>query len=286
MWLVLQGEKYNNVQLFKIYTMSKTERSSDAIETLKSLMDDNEKDNNGNRGKHFPLTDIYNEGWMLRLVLSKLDDNENLRECFHCEKETKWFSEAELKSPFLHGKSRETRTHADAVLGSFEFEKDTKTGVYLPERMGDFKSFYAIEAKMYASLSSGVTADKGYNQAARYLGCLAYMVFSSNITDFDKLGLIICAPSDNTTIIRQEEKFEENYFKPLDNRIEAYFAKNKDVDFDKKWPKDRVNEFPNWWKDNKDKFRKRIEILDWEDLVKGDNELIAFYNKCKVYNKK
>lgn len=151
MWLVLQGEKYNNVQLFKFYTMSKTERSSDAIETLKSLIEANEKDNNGNRGKHFPLTDIYNEGWLLRLALSKGLIQQDV---LHYKQNERWFSEAELPSPFLQGELNEKRTHADAVIGSYKFEENTATGVEIDK--DNFSSFYAIEAKIFAPLSKGI----------------------------------------------------------------------------------------------------------------------------------
>lgn len=243
--------------------------------TLTSLIVNND---DCKRGKHFPLTDIYNEGWMLRLVLSKLQDNEKLRKSFHCDKEINWFSEAELKSPFLHGKMRETRTHADAVIGSFEFEADTKTGVDLLKNREDFHCFYAIEAKMYAPLSKGVTADPNYGQAARYLGCLAYMAFSNNIVDIDKMGLIICAPEDHKSI--NKESINEDSYEQLEKRVESYYEANKD--------NKRIREIENfhsWWGNNKDVFLNKIEILSWEQLIEGDNELNLFYAKCKQYNK-
>ena len=229
------------------------------------------------RGKHFPLTDIYNEGWMLRLVLSKLQDNEKLRKAFHCGKEINWFSEAELKSPFLHGKKRETRTHADAVIGSFEFEEKTKTGVDLPKKREDFHCFYAIEAKMNSPLSKGVTADPNYNQAARYLGCLAYLAFSNDIVDFDNMGLIICAPKGHKSI--NEMSIQDSY-KHLENRIRDYYKANKDNNVE-------TEKFLSWWEKSKDRFcdKIKIEVLRWEQLVVDDAELTLFYNKCKQYNK-
>lgn len=240
--------------------------------TLTSLIVNND---DCKRGKHFPLTDIYNEGWMLRLVLSKLQDNEKIRKAFHCDKEIKWFSEAELKSPFLHGKLRETRTHADAVIGSFEFEENTKTGVNLPKNKEDFHCFYAIEAKMYAPLSKSIKADSNYNQAARYLGCLAYIAFSNHLTEFNNIGLIICAPSDHKSI----KVDTDNSHEVLNTRISNYYNENKN--------NNEIVKFYSWWQENKQRFfeKKKIEVLYWEEIVKGDDELSFFYNKCLDYNK-
>lgn len=244
--------------------------------TLTSLIVNND---DCKRGKYFPLTDIYNEGWMLRLVLSKSENNEKLKKAFHCNSEIKWFSEAELKSPFLHGKLRETRTHADAVIGSFEFEENTKTGVNLPKNKEDFHCFYAIEAKMYAPLSKGIKADSNYNQAARYLGCLAYMAFSNDIVDFDNMGLIICAPEDHKSINKESI---QNSYDSLNKRILDYYKANKDHSNNRE-----IETFNSWWENNKDRFldKIKIEVLRLEHLVDGDNELTLFYDKCKQYNK-
>ena len=231
----------------------------------------------GQRGLYFPLTDIYNEGWMLRLVLSKLENNEKLKKAFHYDSRAKWFSEAELKSPFLHKEKRETRTHADAVIGSFEFEENTKTGVDLPKNKEGFHCFYAIEAKMYAPLSKGISADPNYNQAARYLGCLAYIAFSNHLTDFSNIGLIICAPSDHKSIIEDIH----NSRKLLNTRISDYYNENKNKN-------EEIVKFYSWWKENEQRFfeKEKIEVLHWEDLVKDDEELTVFYKKCVQYNKK
>lgn len=276
MWLVLQGEKYNNVQLFKFYTMSKTERSSDAIETLKSLIEANEKDNNGNRGKHFPLTDIYNEGWLLRLALSKGLIQQDV---LHYKQNERWFSEAELPSPFLQGELNEKRTHADAVIGSYKFEENTATGVEIDK--DNFSSFYAIEAKIFAPLSKGIKKwEKKYNQATRYIGCLAYMVYRSGITEFDKLGLIILCPENSKSIKCDDVQLRQLIRTELPKRIEAYMTENQ-INND---------EFFCWWKENQESFLSsvKIEIHRWEEIINNDKnkELFDFYVKCLFYNGK
>lgn len=239
------------------------------IKDLCTLIEENDDER---RGVHFPLTDIYNEGWLLRLALSKGLVQKQLP-CELCEK---WFSEAQLKSPFLHGKKRENRTHADAVIGSFKIEENTATGVEID--IDDFSCFYAIEAKMFAPLSKGISSCEDYNQATRYIGCLAKMasdVELCEIDDFKKLGLFVITPKS------QHEKIKENLDKKiirpqLNDRIEKYGEEN-DTDSWKKWKK--------WWDKHGEDFLKNIKIeqINWEQIV--DDELKkGFYKKCKEYN--
>lgn len=235
------------------------------------------------RGKHFPLTDIYNEGWMLRLTLNKLGSNDELKKILRCEVNKQWFSEAELPSPFLQGKLNEKRTHADAVIGSFAFEgegeeKETKTGVKIDSN--NFKYFYAIEAKMYSSLSKGITHCKEYNQATRYIGCLAYMAFKSKITkaEFNKLGLFIFCPKNTNSIKYNNESIKKEIEKELNDRIIEYRSNNPSIN----------NDFFSWWEGQKDSFLRTIvvEIHHWEEIINEnkDKELFDFYEKCKLYN--
>lgn len=82
----------------------------------------------------FPPTILYNEGWMLRLVLSAAAQG---IPCvpFSFLPGSPWFSEALLYSPFLsrhHGDGlAETHTHVDGVVGHFKFTPTTKTGLEL-----------------------------------------------------------------------------------------------------------------------------------------------------------
>ena len=81
-----------------------------------------------------PPTTLYNEGWMLRLILSAGADGVSCLP-FSFLPGSRWFSEALLHSPFLsrfRGDSlAETHTHADGVIGHFRFTPTTKTGLEL-----------------------------------------------------------------------------------------------------------------------------------------------------------
>ena len=50
---------------------------------------------------HFPPTDLYNEGWMLRLVLDWFENYKTVTYPLTISKKDKWYSEAQLPSAFL-----------------------------------------------------------------------------------------------------------------------------------------------------------------------------------------
>lgn len=71
-----------------------------------------------------PPTHLYNEGWMLRLVLDWLDRHRDLEHPLALHEGARWYSEALLPSRFLrdeHGDPlAESHTHADGLIGHFE----------------------------------------------------------------------------------------------------------------------------------------------------------------------
>src|SRR4051812_24619431 len=78
-------------------------------------------------------TVLYNEGWLLRLVLHTAARDVDCLP-FKFAPRARWFSEALLPSPFLprhrgdpYG---ESRTHADGIVGHFHFDR-TKAGAVL-----------------------------------------------------------------------------------------------------------------------------------------------------------
>lgn len=163
---------------------------------------------------------LYNEGWMLRLVLDWLAKNRGIK-CKEIDIEQedkddkkeielsipdgcKWFSEALLPSPFLRGNKREGYTHADGAVGKFCIgclqnsksvsDDNCATGKFCPEPgtagrnkgklslKPDCDFFYVIEAKMGSSLSAGITNDQNYNQAARSIACIAELLAQQKVT--------------------------------------------------------------------------------------------------------
>jgi hypothetical protein len=145
----------------------------------------------------FPPTLLYNEGWMLRLIMDwfstyKLEDHP-----LSVPKGCKWYSEALLPSAFLP-RSRsdslaESWTHADTVIGHFEIGKGAKGNLIL---LPDASHFVVIEAKMFSKLSSGVKHAAYFDQAARNVACMAETMKRARCfpSKFTCLGFYVLAP--------------------------------------------------------------------------------------------
>ncbi|HPW67646.1 MAG TPA: hypothetical protein PLS84_11285 [Salinivirgaceae bacterium] len=213
-------------------------------------------------------TIIYNEGWIVRLLVieSMLEKItiENIE--FGKLANKKWSSEALIASPFVTTKiNREGYTHADIILGDFDVNYGERGKVVLadmPEILG------IIEAKMGSSLSKGTRNAPNYNQASRNICCLAHTTQSTDCGTF----FIIAAPQ---SIIKKYNNFEEqiNQIKP---QISERFS-HSEISYSKEIEK-KVSEC-------------KVSVISYEDWINKlkhaeiKNMLIDFYNQCKKYNK-
>ena len=244
----------------------------------------------GRQESVLPATELYNEGWMLRLVLywfAKHRDNNDHPLSFGPH--SRWFSEALIPPPFLP-KSRgdqlsEAWTHADGVIGNFNIGTGGKCALTL--RI-DTKHFVVIEAKMFSKLSAGITHDPNYDQAARNVACIAELLnrqpLSANC--FSKLGFYVLAPKKQ---IEMEPSFKsktkkESIRKKVEKRVQSYIGRDKDYE-----------EKQGWFVKA---FLPMLEIIDiqclsWEDVIDyiknkdfaDGEELSEFYHNCLKYNK-
>lgn len=103
----------------------------------------------GSKSSILPPTELYNEGWMLRLILDWFDRNRDLPHALSFLPKARWYSEALLPSRFLprqRGDDRaESFTHADGVLGHFTIAPGERGEAKLtPET----RQFMVIEAKL------------------------------------------------------------------------------------------------------------------------------------------
>lgn len=123
---------------------------------------------------HFPPTMLYNEGWLLRLVLDWFAEYELPGHPLHFAPGARWYSEARLPSAFIarHRGDRlaEAWTHADGIVGHFEIGSKAKSDLSIRP---DATQFVVLEAKMFSGLSRGVTRAPGFDQAARTVACMA-----------------------------------------------------------------------------------------------------------------
>jgi hypothetical protein len=236
----------------------------------------------------FPPTDLYNEGWMLRLVLFA---GAKGIPClpFSFLPRSRWFSEALLYSPFLarsrNDKLAETHTHADGVIGHFKFAPTTKTGL---ELLADSKQFIVIEAKMFSSLREGTTRASFYDQAARSVACMATTLDrgKSSVDNLESIGFYVIAPDSQ---IRQglfaNEMTRESIVKKVRRRIEQY---QEDREYHAR--------LESWFQKTFDPLIQRIDLRcwPWENAVNaidatepaGKHPAEEFYRRCLRHNQK
>ena len=139
------------------------------IERIAAMLDTASGD-----GTPFPPTVLYNENWMLRLVLDCLAASPSDSSPVPVAIGARWYSEARLPSAFLAryrgDPLAESHTHADGVLGHFSIGGTGKSDLVLGDGASQLS---VIEGKMFSRLSPGVTNAPGFDQAARNVACTA-----------------------------------------------------------------------------------------------------------------
>jgi hypothetical protein len=145
----------------------------------------------------FPPTELFNETWMLRLVLDAMHRHSGSVGHLALAPIGAWYSEARLRSPFMPRRQGdplgEGFTQADAVLGHFAFQAGTTAGLMLAP---DATQFVVVEAKMFSNFSSGVQRVRAWNQAWRNLACMAFVLQAAGRrpSDLASVGFHVLAP--------------------------------------------------------------------------------------------
>jgi hypothetical protein len=143
-----------------------------------------------------PATLLYNENWLLRLVLSIASRGVPCLPLTFAAG-ARWFSEARLYSRFLARRrgdpKAETHTPADGVVGHFSFARGTKTGLLLSQTGFQFE---VLEAKTFSKLRKGTKNADQFDQAVRTLACMAETLRPSGKPpeQWQSLGFHIVAP--------------------------------------------------------------------------------------------
>ena len=230
-----------------------------------------------------PPTQLYNEGWMLRLILDRFAslDLKHRGHPLALPANGRWYSEALLPSAFLRRSSRdplaESWTHADGVIGDFSIGDEAKGDLSL---QSDAKHFVVLEAKMFSKLSAGVKNAPYFNQAARIVACCAEVLRRAGRPgqEFRALGFYVLAPSsqiEQGVFANQLTKAELQ--RVVKQRVSEYSGK-KD-----KW-------FSDWFLPTLDCLD--IQSLSWEAILDflierdtGASDLKEFYRRCLQFNK-
>lgn len=231
----------------------------------------------------FPATDLYNEGWMLRLVIDWFSRNAQVEFDIGFSEGSRWYSEALLPSVFLarrRGDSlAESWTHADGVIGQFLIGKNADGDLSLEE---DATQLVVTEAKMFSKLSSGVTNAKYFNQAARNVACIAEIAKRANIpsSSFKDIAFYVVAPKvriDEGVFSTQMKK--NDIRETVQRRVSEYDDQAKDL-----W-------FEEWFLPVLETIG--VRCISWEEILavvsehneSDGQELSEFYAKCFEFNK-
>jgi len=246
------------------------------IERFKLLIDSFSLDS-----PHFPPTLIFKEGWLLRIVLDWFSTQSVPNHPLEFQPNSRWYSEASLPSTFLarcrSDPLAESWTRADGVIGHFMIGKDGKTDLSLLENA---KQLVILEAKMFSSLSSGVSKAKYYDQAARNVACIAE-VFNRAKTSpqsLSSIGFYIIAPLS---------QIKQGIFSKAMNRISIVNKVEKRV-ADYGGTKDQW--LSNWFYPTIQK--TKIGVISWEEIIEtisrkepeSANSIESFYNRCIEFN--
>ncbi len=227
-----------------------------------------------------PPTELYNEGWMLCLVLDWLDRNRNVDHPLSFETGARWFSQGLLPSRFLPtarvDSKAEAYTHADGVIGHFDINPDKRGDITL---QSGARQFVVIEAKLGSGLSAGTRNAPTFDQAARNVACMAHMLANASIIPASvvRLAFFVIAPDEQIRSgVFADLVTKENIKKKVNARVDEYQV-----------------EHDTWFEETFLPTLEKMEvsILAWERVLADlpstpESQLIrTFYDKCIVYNR-
>lgn len=236
-------------------------------------------------GACIPGTLLYNEGWLLRLVLA---EGSKGTDClpFRFEATARWFSEALLYSAFLPrfrgDRLAEALTHADGVVGQFLFGAATKAGLGLEP---ECSQFVVCEAKVFSGLSPGTKWARAFDQAARTVGCMAETLRRAGqpMSLYKSLGFFVLAPAlqiEAGVFCGQMSK--DGIRSRLVQRVQMYDSQPNRIELQKwldEWALPLVN-------------RLELSCCSWESVISRVSathpeygaSLGEFYQLCLKYN--
>ena len=225
----------------------------------------------------FPATVLFNENWMLRLVLDTIVSGEGRPGLIPVTDSSRWYSEALLPSAFLArvrgDPLAESYTHADGVIGHFEIGGAGKGDLVLDPRA---KQLSVVEGKMLSRLSRGVTNAKYFDQAARNVACIAEVlrIAECRPESLEKLSFHVVAP---------KRQIESGIFEDLVTKESIEWKVERRVE---EYERARDEWFADWFRPTLDALD--VGIVSWEELLEEIAErdpesgraLAAFYQKC------
>lgn len=226
-----------------------------------------------------PPTELFNEGWLLRLTLDWFDRHRTASHPFAPTSGAKWYSEALLASRFLPRRRgdplAESFTHADGLVGHFEILPGERGEATVSDHA---EQLVVIEAKLGSLLSKGVKNAANFGQASRNVACMAHIIRKAHMQpgDFSSLGFYVVAPERQI----QAGVFEDFVTKERINlQVKERVAQYK-------------GEHDNWFMESFLPTLATIEVglVAWESVlayIDGHNpnpKLLEFYSGCLRFN--
>jgi len=255
------------------------------MEYLKTIMEVYESifSENNKMGNLLP-TELYNETWMLRLVLYWFAKDENKGETFanipiSINTDSNWFSEGRLGTVFKD----EKYTHADGIYGNIIIGDNGYSDVKLTPGC---KQFVVTESKMFSKFSPRITKHSNYNQAARNIVCMCHIAKNA-IHELDDIAFY--------TLLPQSQIYGEPTFIEFTNRdhisetVLGRIEKHKDdiIEYEK---------LLTWYERDFTPFcdKLKVELISWDKIIETvcSNDLNYgkmledYYDKCKTYNQR
>jgi len=233
-----------------------------------------------------PPTLLYNEGWMLRLLLEWFSKQTASGHPLGFSKGARWYSEALIPSAFLPMKRGDTLaeswTHADGVIGQFAIGAKRDTDLSL---LPDSTTFKVLEAKMLSKLSKGTKHAPYFNQAARNIACIAETLRLANKNPLSMISVAFYVIAPKTQIAKSlftKELSRDDIREKVEQRVNDYDTEQKP---------DKEKWFKEWFVPTLEK--TDVQSISWEEILDyvseadavSGNDMNAFYNKCKQYNK-
>ena len=230
----------------------------------------------------FPPSELYNEDWLLRIVLDWFTRQGGDRYPMSPLPGARWFSQAWLPSAFLSryrgDRLAEARTHADGVLGHFVIGDPGTAALSLTPGA---RQLVVVEAKLFARFSAGVRNAPYYDQAARTIACMAETVRRAGIApdSMTDLAFILLAPQSRLDDgIFEWDLAPDAIRRKVRRRVEDY-----------------AGERDPWFRDWFEPVWQRLEVrsLSWEEVVEAiafhspeDGHVIdSFYGQCLRFNR-
>jgi predicted RNase H-like nuclease len=236
----------------------------------------------GSKQRVFPATEYFNETWLLRIVLDWFSNQKIKDHPLSFAKGCRWFSEGLIPTQFRPRARKdplgESWTHADAVIGHFQIGQEGRADIRLSNKTTHLS---CIEAKMFSKLSAGVTNARYFNQAARYIACMAELMHRAKINPgkMKRLAFFIFAPEERIDAGVFSTQIAPGHIKETVKRRVSEYKGEKD-----QW-------YGEWFLPTLGQVD--IQCLSWESIIalilKNDpyngGQLHSFYLKCMKYNR-